>query len=588
MPHRIPLRFLDSITRRTGIRRVLLLILAVALLPLAILTTWNGMARLQHDAQEQEQRLAQSAMLTASSELNVIHAAEGVLALLAADSGVRSGRQGRCEGPLNATLSAFPAYSHIALIDAKGRVRCSSHPEAVGGDLSGEPMWLNMSKTGFSVSDPLWGRFSKRQVLWAMLPLTARDGSFDGALSASIDLAWLKRLIASRTIGRDAVVVLVNGEGGVIAASREVSWKYMPISGGEAKLRTARDSRGVLWDYASAPLHIDPPAPQAGGRAGASYHIVFATPQPEVFAAQWWIIASTFALPVLALLLASIAIWIGANRAIIRWIGQLGRLTREIGEGNYRARDNSFANAPDEIRGLAADVHRMARTIAERDRTTGEALDRQRALTMELHHRVRNNLQIIASYLSLQVGRLPEGAQSDGLDKLRLRVAALAMVHRLLFDSGDHSMLSTAAVIGPLCALAESQSRSLTGFQVHCDVEDHPISIDTAIPLTLWIVEAADVLAARGNLDGNGLITISMHSAQRGYTLAVEGSGLGPPVEQDRLAVRLLGSMSRQLGGRLEQVELSASAAVVSINLPAAPYAEGNKAPVLRFELDSI
>ena len=87
---------------------MLLIILAVSLLPLAILATWNGVARIRLDAQEQQQKLAEAAALTASSELNVIHAAEGVLTLLADNPDVRSLDPERCSKPL-ATIAGLNA-----------------------------------------------------------------------------------------------------------------------------------------------------------------------------------------------------------------------------------------------------------------------------------------------------------------------------------------------------------------------------------------------------------------------------------------------------------------------------------------------
>lgn len=576
MPYeRIPLPLLDGFARRSSIRRVLLVILAVSLLPLVFLASWNGVARIRLDAQEQQQKLAEAAALTASSELNVIHAAEGVLTLLAANADVRSGDPERCSKPLATIAGAFPAYSYLAFTDAEGRVRCASQAGAVGRDVGQSPYWLQVPRDGFSVSKPLRGEFSRRDVLWATWPIHARDGRLEGVLSASIDLNWLKRLIAARPARDDTIVLLVDGGGQVIASSRPVNWSRIPLPADNARINSVRDSQGQIWDYAVAPLH-------AGGgkaQAGASYHILYAAPQPGMFGPRWWIAASTFALPVLALFLSSLAIWFGANRAILRWIGHLGRLAQDIGEGKYRSRDDSFADAPTEIRGLAADLHRMARTIAERDRSLTETLAQQRALTFELHHRVRNNLQIIASYLRLQIDALPRGDRSPGLEALRLRVGALALVHRLLFDSAETAALSTSDLVEPLCRLLSQDDGVFEGFHILCEIEAHPVGIDTAIPLTLWIVEAADRLALRGSPAGNAEIVISLTAPSEtggGLVLSVEASGLGPAVQPQRAAGRLLDNISRQLDGRLEQVELSDNAAAITLHLGQRPIT-GNR-----------
>ena len=560
---------------------MLLIILAVSLLPLAILATWNGVARIRLDAQEQQQKLAEAAALTASSELNVIHAAQGILTLLSANPDVRSSDAERCSKPLATIVGAFPVYSYLTFIDADGRIRCASNPEAIGGDITHYPYWAQMPRTHFNVSKPLYGEFSKREVLWAMLPVNGPDGEFEGVLSASIDLAWLKRLIATRNSRDDTIVLLVDGNGRVVASSRPVSWSRIPLPTDSSNARSVRDSQGQIWDYAVAPLHVGT-ADLKGKATGASYNIIYAAPQPGVFGPRWWIAASTFALPVLALFLASVAIWFGANRAILRWIGHLGRLAHDIGEGKLRTGDDRFAAAPDEIRGLAADLHGMARAISERDKQVSDNLSYQRALTFELHHRVRNNLQIIASYVRLQIDSLPKDNRAPGLENLRLRVGALALVHRLLFDSSENAALSTSRLVEPLCRLLSQDDGVFAGFNILCEIEDHAVVIDTAISLTLWIVEAADRLALRGCPGGSGEIVISLNAGEKGLTIGVEGSGLGPAIPPERAAARLLDNISRQLGGRLEQVELSASAAAITIHLGNRPYSGNNpEAPPL-------
>ncbi len=573
MPYeRIPLPVIDGITRRSSIRRVLLVILAFSLLPLVVLATWNGMARLQIDTREQQRQLVEAARLTASSEMNVIQSARTLLTMLASNEVVRDAKRPECDTPLSMAAAGFPAYSYFTVIDPTGKIICASNPDAVGGRVDHYPHWHSASRKGFSVSQPLYGEYSKREVLWAMLPLKSRDGQFREMLSASIDLAWLKQRLMNRPVQDDMLVVLADSTGRIVASSRSVAWEKAPDVSEEPHSGTYRDYRDNDWYYASAPLHVY--EGEEGG--GVSYHIIYAVPAPGLLGPHWWIIASTFALPVLALFLASVAIWFGANRAILRWIGHLGRLAHAIGEGNYRSRQDAFAAAPDEIRGLAADLQRMARAISERDRKLQEGLDRQRALTFELHHRVRNNLQIIASYLRLQE-QSGEDADRPALANLRLRVGALALVHRLLFDGSDDASLTTRELIDPLCRLLGQELGGKRGFDVSCDVEEVPIAIDTAIPLTLWLVETVDRLVARGTLENEARILIKLTGPADSLSISVEASGLGPEIVPNPLTTRLVQNMSRQLGGHLEQVELSPSAAAITLHIK--PRESGDRQP---------
>ncbi len=545
-----PLPMLDVMTRRSSIRGILLLIMLVSLLPLVLLSTSQGVARLQRDDSAANAQLLDAAMMTSASERNVIAGARAILGVLSVVPVVRERDQATCGPILQETVRRYPAYSHFSISNRDGSLACASDASAVGMPMNEPLLWQNLQRGGFLVTAPVWGQVSKRRVLRAVLPLQTADGAFDGIFTASIDLGWLNQLLSEQHRMDNIAVALVDGVGRPVASSRELPWKQLEIDDKGADV----DSRSVFsidgpdgrqWSYAVAPLHIDT-------QGGESFHIVYAAAEPRRFGSDWWFAAGYFLLPLLALILASTAIWYGANRAILRWIGELGTLAGRIGStsGGDLKRRPSFADAPTEVRNLAADLLRMGNSIAERDHRLRQSVETQTAVARELHHRVRNNLQVIGSFLSLQAARMPGGQARVALDEAQLRVATLAMVNGLLYADGELTPVSVADLLHPPEELLASYGRCAGEVVVDADVAPRVVDLDRAVPLSLWVVEAAVCLFARAGDEGGCGFRIHITSEEDMICFVVTASGLLPESGRDSLHHRLVIAIAHQLRGR--------------------------------------
>jgi two-component sensor histidine kinase len=192
----------------------------------------------------------------------------------------------------------------------------------------------------------------------------------------------------------------------------------------------------------------------------------------------------------------------------------------------------------------------MARMIDARDRNLTEAAEAQRLLALELHHRVRNNLQILASFLSLQADSQAPGPARRALEEARLRVSTLGLVHRLLYDGGELASVSTAALLAPVGEQIAAQPGLAGRVQVAAAGPDQPVTLDVAVPVALWLVEAAALLLDRGLAPGaDAALTLELAQADDGLNLGIRLTGLAPPAPGDPLRRRLVESIARQLGG---------------------------------------
>ena len=526
----------------------MLVILAVTLLPLAVLATVYGAVRLHQDQRISENRLIESAALAASSERAVIENVKGILTVLAMNPDVASGDPARCGPALAEALESFPGYSHFAVVGRDGVISCAANPQGLGKDFRNWGFWPQLEQgSSFALLEPVWGSVSDRRVMAAFVPLGSSDGTFSGAVSASINLEKLHNQIKSRYADASSAVFITDGTGKILLSSRPASWDRIALGDGSASAMDMVDADGQRWSYAVATLFEDE-------RPETSLHIVTAKPWTRFFSADWWFFASYFALPLLALLLASAAIWVGTDHVILRWTNLLRDKARDIGEGRYRSPSYDFGSAPLEVRSLAAELKRMARMIHERDRTLTEALTRQTALTMELHHRVGNNLQIMESYIRLQSRMAADDAQKRPLDNVRRRIGALSLVHRLLYTSGEMAMISAQDLCGKLGEQIEASRPCGAVVDMRCNCEDAGITIDAAVPVALWTVEATEALLSSGPLNDVEVVELQFRIEDERAQLCLERIAPLPPETEAPAPLsppRLLQAIAAQLGGQV-------------------------------------
>jgi two-component sensor histidine kinase len=128
----------------------------------------------------------------------------------------------------------------------------------------------------------------------------------------------------------------------------------------------------------------------------------------------------------------------------------------------------------------------LSKVVSLQSRQRQEALDALRekeVLLREIHHRVKNNMQVIVSLLALKDGA--EACAGDVRDKVR----SMALVHELLYASQDLSAIDTAAFITGLAELMRSSTAG-SSVEISAEGDSFPISASMAIPIGIFLVEA--------------------------------------------------------------------------------------------------
>lgn len=188
------------------------------------------------------------------------------------------------------------------------------------------------------------------------------------------------------------------------------------------------------------------------------------------------------------------------------------------------------------------------------------SLQEKEVLLKEIHHRVKNNLQVISSLLKMQSRSLNDPKILEMFQESQSRIQSMALIHEKLYESEDLARINCAEYIHNLTShLYRSYQVSPRNLQLDVKVDNISLSIDAALPCGLIInelVSNAIKYAFPDRRSGNIYIHLNMDE-QKHYTLKVGDNGIGLPENIDwqntrSLGLRLVRTLSQQLGATVE------------------------------------
>jgi PAS domain S-box-containing protein len=195
----------------------------------------------------------------------------------------------------------------------------------------------------------------------------------------------------------------------------------------------------------------------------------------------------------------------------------------------------------------------------ETEKKLQASYDEKVMLLKEIHHRVKNNLQIIASLLNLQSRYIKDESTLAAIRESQNRVKAMALVHEKLYRSEDISHISLQDYIKFLgTGLFQFYDAKLRGIRFNLDIHDIEVDIDTAIPLGLIINELISNSLKYAFPEGKtGEVVISVSKEGRTLTVLFRDTGIGIPADLDwrntpSLGLRLVITLIDQMNGTIE------------------------------------
>ena len=195
--------------------------------------------------------------------------------------------------------------------------------------------------------------------------------------------------------------------------------------------------------------------------------------------------------------------------------------------------------------------------IAKKNASLQELVEQKEWLLKEVHHRVKNNLQIIISLLNTQSNYLDSNAAVKAIRESQERMNAISLIHQKLYKSEDTAFINIKEYVHELVEHIRNSFSNSSGTVFELNISDSQMDVAQAVPLGLILNEAisnAVKYAFPGQTPGRVSISITHSSVTDDYLLTIADNGVGLPTDYDlskkaSFGIRLMQGLSKQLGG---------------------------------------
>ncbi|APE41988.1 ATPase [Sulfitobacter alexandrii] len=534
-----------------GLAVRVLFFLSLALMPIgmiAIVQTWEISSQNQTSAELSLLAVTEQA---SSAERRVLQEAFGAVEVLSALVRLYLDDPEECSQVLKEYRDVTRNYEVVGYVGLDGLMECSSAGGTV--DLS-ERNWFRSAlehpvRAAYAVRR---GAVSGKSVTVVQAPVREND-ELIGFMAISIPPSLIETEEEPPLSLTPLAMVTFNADGDILTSERgmDLSGVEMPenislsvFAGNETKVFFAENTESVTRAYAVLPIVPD------------AVYAMSAWPEDTPFLQVDLTTRLSTLLPV-AMWAASlvVAFW-ALNRLAIRHIRKLGRQMRRFALSRTLPRDTLAPSIPTELAEMETAFVAMAESILRDEATLEDSLREKNILLKEVHHRVKNNLQLISSIMNMQIRQAKSEDARFVLRRLQERILSLATVHKNLYQ--DDNLVRVDAkvlleeVVGQLLKVGLGPKAHV---KVTQSFERISIDADDAAPLTLLTSEAitnalkyipqsspdAHLDASLRQIDTE-LAQLTVSNTVSGDT-AETGTGLGS---------RLIEAFARQLNGHVE------------------------------------
>jgi two-component sensor histidine kinase len=524
-----------------SLRGRLAALLGLAFLPAGAVAVQAGMTAESERRAAIQQAIGAQEIAAMTNVRDEIISMREVSRSLAANADLFADNRQRCQVTLERIGEQYEALTVLSVLNAEGGLVCADDRRLIGqgvGDAS------------------LLAAASAR--LQAVIGFNEADASFVAVTPAELRAQSGDSYVA---VTRPAGPVLdLHGSDAPLNANiiAERSGRILFSQGLSIESSEARDIRDLI-ESSSAELLSN--AQRVGEtwvvatelEAGRLYMIHAWRPPPPTLLDNlrsiWTLLA-----PILLWLAAVGAAWYAIELFVARPLFLVERLARAYARGEESELDEEMLRtAPMEMRNLRRTLAAMAKTLRGREARITEALQEERVLLREVHHRVKNNLQMVASILSIQARSAEDEAEARGLARAKDRVQMLALAHARIYASGEVRDIALDQLAGDVArGLIAGRGAAASHLRLEMTLDPVRTDVDRAVAFAFMIGESISnaidhVLSLRGATINMSLIV------QDGGSLAFEvGSDqLADGGEAAPAAQRLIDAFASQLNARV-------------------------------------
>ena len=541
--------------RISGLSLGVVAFLALALLPLGIMAYVQA-----RDYQREVLRRSELALLAltdqaVATETELIEKALGSAVALGAVLDTFVGDPEVCSAQMREVVATEPAFSAAGFIPEDGVVTCSSVGEVV--DMRGSPAFETYRQDPRRIVTATGtGAITGRWVVLVNEPVL-RDGDYAGSVAISIPHEiFASTLDEQETPPSRPLALYTFNTRGELLTSQQLAEGFegrfpdgetlAQLAQGQARAFTRESAAGAPRVYAITP--IVPNEVYALGTWEVPRQTLTGLPMyasGALFPIAMWIVT---------LLVAYYAV----HRLVIVHLRELRRKMRTFGRTRRLPQALPERSAPEEFRDIDAEFMAMAGRILRDEAQLENSVREKNILLKEVHHRVKNNLQVLSSIMSMKRRTAKADETIDVLLRLQDRILTLAAIHRNLYQSEDVARVDAAKLVREVAALhgiEEGGRNSET--RVELDLAPLTLLPAQAVPLSLFLADALSNAATHVRDAEDKRIAIRLvHAGEGEARIEIEntrGPGAPPRPRPGRgIGARLIAAFVDQLGGTLE------------------------------------
>lgn len=474
--------------RSRGLTTLLALVISMAILPLGIISLYQTWSVIRESQELGHAALMAETLAAAAAESQKIHAAAGAGIGLAANAGRGDGV--RCGETLTQFIADDADFVFAGLTGPQGNTLCTSgnatidvsrdaQPDKEGDEGVDRRIRVTLVPKGANTSTPL---------MLVTRPLF-RAEEHVGAVSVATRLSLSAELIEDSNQRPDASLMAVSRDGQIIANGKNDLQLEMilPVGMTPERLirRTGETFRATAMSGHERIYAVGPVIPGemvvVGSWSEANSTLVasaFNRAMAMVFPILMWVAS------------VGVAVY-GARRLVVRHVRTLQSAMRRYALGHRDDAPVVLDGAPEELRDAERSFNRMALVLGDAEEQAKRDLADKEVLLREVHHRVKNNLQFIASIMNIQSRKAQSEEAKDLLAGLQRRVKGLATMHRSLYSSTEMGHMDAGQLIGSLVRdLSEIASDDVSGeYELETDLHEALIYPDQAAPLAMLLAE---------------------------------------------------------------------------------------------------
>lgn len=456
-----------------------------------------------------------------------------------------------CTAEMQRFVASNPSYSFAGLLPVSGLMTCASNGQTF--DFSDFPNFqATMAAQQPSITVNAEAPMSGKSVFIVSYPYKI-DDRFAGFVSVSIPHDLLDR-DRGELLSRGLEDLLTFNEEGLVLTSRTdqtTVQQLLPedeplelLAGATSRAFQARSNGGDLFTYTVVRVEGSPAGVMGVWRSNERLDtIVDNLIIPALFPILMWFASITVAM-------------LAIHTLVNRHVSRLRRAMDAFADNRADVPALPDGPMPNELRALHENFTQMTNELLQDEARLENTLQDKTVLLKEVHHRVKNNLQLISSIMNMQIRNAEHEETKFVLSRVQDRVLSLATIHRDLYQSQDGGLVNVGALVSEIVEKSvELAIQNEDDVRIDTRIEKVMLYPDQAVPLSLMVSEAmTNALKYLGASDGERpWISAALSQEGDACKLVLANSvGAQADVESTGLGAQLINAFSIQLGSTVD------------------------------------